>query len=221
MHLSECEAHYPAELSGGMQQRVGLARTFITDPDLLLLDEPFSALDPIIRKDLQDQFTRLCRDLQKTAVFITHDFAEAVRVGDRIGVMKDGKIIQIGAPREIVLNPSSDYVASFSSDIPKSHYLNASDVLKLGQKEPGPERRELAAPLPMDAPLGQIIAILGRDDVAIPIVDAQGRVAGTITRDALIRFIGQNATDFTMAAPDAGMPEKARDRPPARSKDYA
>ena len=114
---------YPEQLSGGMQQRVGLARALAVDPQVLFLDEPFSALDPLIRRDMQQEVIRLHRELGKTMVFITHDLSEAVKVGDRIAIMRDGAVVQIGTPEELVANPIDEYVANFVRDIAKSHVL--------------------------------------------------------------------------------------------------
>ncbi len=114
---------YPEQLSGGMQQRVGLARALAVDPQVLFLDEPFSALDPLIRRDMQTEVIRLHHQLGKTMVFITHDLAEAVKLGDRIAIMRDGAIVQIGTPEELVAQPADDYVANFVRDFPKSHIL--------------------------------------------------------------------------------------------------
>ena len=111
--LTGYEDRFPSELSGGMQQRVGLARALASDPEVLLMDEPFSALDPLIRRQLQDKFISLSTKLQKTAVFITHDLDEAVRIGNRIAIMKDGRIIQMDTPKEILNNPVNDYIRSF------------------------------------------------------------------------------------------------------------
>jgi glycine betaine/proline transport system ATP-binding protein len=111
--LSGWEDRYPSELSGGMQQRVGLARALATDPTILLMDEPFSALDPLIRRQLQDFFIDLSRRLRKTTIFVTHDLEEAIRVGTRIAIMKDGRIVQIGTPEQVVTRPADDYVADF------------------------------------------------------------------------------------------------------------
>ena len=110
---------FPSELSGGMQQRVGLARALASNPDVLLMDEPFSALDPLIHRQLQDQFMDLSANLQKTTVFITHDLDEAIRIGDRIAIMKDGRIVQIGTPEEIITKPVDDYVRDFVEGISK------------------------------------------------------------------------------------------------------
>ena len=114
---------YPDQLSGGMQQRVGLARALAVDPKVLFLDEPFSALDPLIRRDMQAEVIRLHHELGKTLVFITHDLAEAVKLGDRIAIMKDGAIVQIGTPEELVAAPADEYVENFVRDFPKSHVL--------------------------------------------------------------------------------------------------
>src|SRR5699024_3772290 len=108
---------YPSELSGGMQRRVGLARALANDPDILLMDEAFSALDPLIRKDMQDELMELQQRMHKTIVFITHDLYEALRIGDRIALMKDGSIVQIGTAEEILMNPANDYVERFVEDV--------------------------------------------------------------------------------------------------------
>ena len=121
---------YPAQLSGGMQQRVGLARALAVDPEVMFLDEPFSALDPLIRRDMQNEVIRLHRELGKTMVFITHDLAEAVKVGDRIAIMRDGKLIQVGTPEELVSNPIDDYVANFIKDFPRSHVITLRRIAR-------------------------------------------------------------------------------------------
>ena len=123
---------YPDELSGGMQQRVGLARAMAADPDILLMDEPFSALDPLIRKDLQDEFLKLSRKLKKTTLFITHDLDEAMRMGNRIAIMKDGRIEQTDTPENIVLRPATDYVSRFVSSISTLKYISAVEIMTPG-----------------------------------------------------------------------------------------
>lgn len=123
------ENYFPSELSGGQQQRVGIARSLCVEPEIWFLDEPFSALDPLIRREMQDEFLRLQSMLKKTIVFITHDFDEAIRLADRIAIMKDGKIIQIGAPEELVLNPADDYVAEFTGNIPRAKVLSVRAVM--------------------------------------------------------------------------------------------
>ncbi|WP_417453464.1 quaternary amine ABC transporter ATP-binding protein [Kiloniella sp.] len=123
--LSGRENYYPRELSGGQQQRVGIARSLAVEPEIWFLDEPFSALDPLIRREMQDEFIRLQNVLKKTIVFITHDFDEAIRLADRIAIMKDGKVIQIGTPEDLVMNPATDYVAEFTQHIPRAKVLTA------------------------------------------------------------------------------------------------
>ena len=120
---------YPEQLSGGMQQRVGLARALAADPDVLLMDEPFSALDPLIRKEMQEELVELQDRMQKTILFITHDLDEALKLGDRIAIMKDGIIVQLGTPEEILTNPADDYVASFVTDVDRSKVLTAENIM--------------------------------------------------------------------------------------------
>ena len=128
--LEGYENQYPDQLSGGMQQRVGLARALANDPDVLLMDEAFSALDPLIRKDMQDELLDLQSNMEKTIIFITHDLDEALRIGDRIALMKDGTIVQVGTPEEILMNPSNDYVERFVEDVDLSKVLTANHVMK-------------------------------------------------------------------------------------------
>lgn len=128
--LDGWEKHYPGELSGGMQQRVGIARALAVDPAILLFDEPFSALDPLIRREMQDELIILQKMMHKTIVFITHDFLEAVKLGDRIAIMKDGEIVQIGTPAQVVMSPATDYVREFTKDVPRSRVLNAQSVMQ-------------------------------------------------------------------------------------------
>jgi glycine betaine/proline transport system ATP-binding protein len=121
---------YPDELSGGMQQRVGLARALATDPEIMLFDEPFSALDPLIRRDMQDEVIRLQREVKKTMIFITHDLAEALKLGDRIAIMKDGRFVQVGTPEEVVAHPADDYVSDFTRDVPRAHVLTVRTIMR-------------------------------------------------------------------------------------------
>src|SRR3954470_6369865 len=135
--LSGYERSYPDQLSGGMQQRVGLARALANDPSLLLFDEPFSALDPLIRRDMQNEVIRLHHELRKTMVFITHDLQEALKLGDRILIMRDGAVVQIGTPDEVVGAPADEYVREFTSDVPKSHVLTLKWVMRAPDGDPG------------------------------------------------------------------------------------
>lgn len=130
VNLDGYEDRFPRELSGGMQQRVGLARALASDPEVLLMDEPFSALDPLIRRQLQEQFMALSAELNKTTVFITHDLDEAIRIGHRIAIMKDGRIVQIGTPEQIVTNPADDYVRDFVEGISKLKLVFAHSIME-------------------------------------------------------------------------------------------
>lgn len=121
---------YPSQLSGGMQQRVGLARALANDPEVLLMDEAFSALDPLIRKEMQDELLDLQERMKKTIIFITHDLDEALRIGDRIALMKDGSIVQVGTPEEILVNPANEYVEKFVEDVDRSKVLTAEHIMK-------------------------------------------------------------------------------------------
>jgi len=143
--LSGYSHAYPEQLSGGMQQRVGLARALAVDPEVLFLDEPFSALDPLIRRDMQQEVIRLHRELGKTMVFITHDLSEAVKVGDRIAIMRDGAIVQIGTPEDLVANPADEYVANFVRDIAKSHVLTLRHLARPAEGDEAIDGPELPA----------------------------------------------------------------------------
>jgi glycine betaine/proline transport system ATP-binding protein len=139
--LGGTEHLYPDQLSGGMQQRVGLARALAVDPEILFFDEPFSALDPLIRRDMQNEVIRLHHEVGKTMVFITHDLAEALKLGDRILIMRDGEVVQVGTPDQVVGAPADDYVKDFVSEVPKSHVLTLRWVMRdpaPGEAEDGP-----------------------------------------------------------------------------------
>lgn len=131
--LDGWEHHYPGELSGGMQQRVGIARALAVDPRILLFDEPFSALDPLIRREMQDELIKLQQMMHKTIIFITHDFLEAVKLGDHIAIMKDGEIVQRGTPAEVVMKPVNNYVREFTKDVPRANILAAGTIMKACQ----------------------------------------------------------------------------------------
>lgn len=133
--LSGKEDHYPIELSGGQQQRVGIARSLSTNPSLWLLDEPFSALDPLIREEMQDEVLRLQKSLSMTVIFVTHDFNEAARVGDRIVLLRNGQIIQVGSPAELILKPADDYVSAFTASAERSRILTAENFMQAGTPE--------------------------------------------------------------------------------------
>lgn len=173
---------YPQQLSGGMQQRVGLARALAVDPKILLFDEPFSALDPLIRKEMQDELIRLQKTMKRTIVFITHDFAEALRLGDRIAIMKDGAFDQVGTPEEIVSQPATDYVREFTTDVPRAKVLRVGSLVQAGQAG----RRTARA----DDRLETVIPLLLEDDEAIGVVDESGAPLGIVDRVAVARILG-------------------------------
>jgi len=178
------ENYFPGELSGGQQQRVGLARSLAVDPEIWLLDEPFSALDPLIRHDMQDEFLRLQQQLHKTIVFITHDFDEAVRLGDRIAILRDGRIEQLGTPENIVLNPANDYVARFAKDAPVGSLVRVHSVMRPGAD--GPNGHD-ATPILADQTLTEVAPRVLRADSPVPVHDADGRPVGHLDRDLLIK----------------------------------
>ncbi|BET51178.1 MULTISPECIES: betaine/proline/choline family ABC transporter ATP-binding protein [Streptomyces] len=188
--LAGWEKSWPDELSGGMQQRVGLARALATDADLLLMDESFSALDPLIRRDMQDQLLDLQKTLKKTIVFITHDLNEAMRLGDRIAVMRDGRIVQIGTAQDILIRPANDYVASFTKDVDRSRVLTAAAVMETDVR--GDEADcdcETALP---DTPFSELCAISARVPHAVAVVDGDRRLVGVVPAQRLIGFLGED-----------------------------
>jgi glycine betaine/proline transport system ATP-binding protein len=167
---------YPQQLSGGMQQRVGLARALAVDPEILLFDEPFSALDPLIRKEMQDELIRLQKTMQRTIIFITHDFAEALRLGDRIAIMKDGSFDQVGTPEEIVSNPATPYVREFVNDVPRAKVLSVGSVTVSGTAPEGARSVSASSRIEM------IIPMLLDNDEAIRVVDDSGATIGVVNR---------------------------------------
>jgi glycine betaine/proline transport system ATP-binding protein len=168
---------YPQQLSGGMQQRVGLARALAVDPEILLFDEPFSALDPLIRKEMQDELIRLQKTMQRTIIFITHDFAEALRLGDRIAIMKDGSFDQVGTPEEIVSNPATPYVREFVNDVPRAKVLSVRSVTENGSAPSG------ARTVRDTARIETIIPMLLERDEPISVIDISGTAIGIVSRN--------------------------------------
>ncbi len=171
--LEGWEDSVPDQLSGGMQQRVGLARALATNADVLLMDEAFSALDPLIRREMQDQMVELQRTLHKTIVFITHDLNEAMRLGDRVAVMRDGRIVQIGTPQQILAEPADDYVAQFVADVDRSRVLTARTVME----PPAPVVRA------DDAPARALEVLREWRATGLFVVDGARRMLGTLTDD--------------------------------------
>ena len=183
--LTGYEDRLPRELSGGMQQRVGIARALASDPEILLMDEPFSALDPLIRLQLQDQFKALVRDLNKSTLFITHDLDEAIRIGHRIAIMKDGVIVQIGTPEEIVTRPADDYVREFVQGISRLKLVRAHTIM-----EPLRNGAASAEAIRVDGEqdLDSLIDISVGSDHPLVVTEA-GRDVGVITKTTLLRGI--------------------------------
>jgi glycine betaine/proline transport system ATP-binding protein len=169
------EAYFPRELSGGQQQRVGIARSLAVEPDVWFLDEPFSALDPLIRAEMQDEFIRLQKLLKKTIVFITHDFDEATKLADRIGIMKDGRMVQLATAEEIVLHPADDYVAEFARNAPHQRIISVGAVME-------PVAADAAGEVSADAKIGDVAEQVLRAEKPVGVVDAQGRLVGSINR---------------------------------------
>jgi glycine betaine/proline transport system ATP-binding protein len=180
--LAGWEKSWPDELSGGMQQRVGLARALATDADLLLMDESFSALDPLIRRDMQDQLLELQKRLKKTIVFITHDLNEAMRLGDRIAVMRDGRIVQIGTAEEILLQPANDYVASFVQDVDRSRVLTAGAVME----KCSTDTKSTGESVTMDTPIADLCALSADSDEPIAVRSEEGKLRGLIPQHTLL-----------------------------------
>ncbi|NBA98577.1 glycine betaine/L-proline ABC transporter ATP-binding protein [Pseudomonas sp. R5(2019)] len=197
--LTDWTSRYPGELSGGMQQRVGLARAITADPEVILMDEPFSALDPLIRRQLQDEFRQLTKDLGKSAVFITHDLDEAIRIGDRIAIMKDGVIIQVGTAEDIVLNPADDYVAEFVAGISRLHLVRAHSVMTPVEvykaANPGSDVNRFTKTSP-EADINELIGLTIKSERdALAVVD-QGVVIGIITLRDLLRGVQGIPNEF-------------------------
>jgi len=175
--------HFPQQLSGGMQQRVGLARALAVDPEVLFFDEPFSALDPLIRRDMQDELINLQDSMRRTIVFITHDFAEAIKLGDRIAIMKDGVFDQVGTAAELIADPATDYVREFTKDVPKAKVVTAG-TLATGNPPNGDARRVAASDT-----IEMILPALLDDPSPINVVGEDGRIVGCIDRDAVSRLL--------------------------------
>ncbi|NOD29028.1 quaternary amine ABC transporter ATP-binding protein [Ruegeria atlantica] len=192
VNLTGYEDRLPKELSGGMQQRVGIARALASDPEILLMDEPFSALDPLIRLQLQDQFKALVAQLKKTTLFITHDLDEAIRIGHRIAIMKDGVIVQIGTPEDIVMNPSDDYVREFVQGISKLKLVKAHSIMEPLDSYSGP--LDGAPRADEGADLDQLIDLAVNSDLPVVITDA-GVDVGVVTKPRLLRGIQGGKND--------------------------
>ena len=176
--------HYPRELSGGMQQRVGLARAMAVDPEILMFDEPFSALDPLIRREMQDELLNIQAEVQKTMMFITHDFLEAIKMGDRIAIMKDGVIVQIGTPEEIVTDPVDSYVREFTEDVPRYKVLSVGKIMRDASDA---VLKNNAERVNAHAKLDSLIDIVTQCDGPLAVVDGDNQIIGEIDQTMILQ----------------------------------
>ena len=197
------ERSFPRQLSGGQQQRVGIARSLAVEPELWFLDEPFSALDPLIRRQMQDEFLRIQQRLKKSIVFITHDFLEALRIADRMMIMRDGMVVQAGAPADLILSPADDYVAEFTEDVPMVRVLKASDVLDPSQAaQPGMSQRDA------DTSVEDLLPLLAVHREGISMM-RDGASIGVVTAASVIAALAHEHHQRT--GPDAQAPERSGD----------
>ncbi|GHF84866.1 quaternary amine ABC transporter ATP-binding protein [Streptomyces griseosporeus] len=198
--LEGMEHRRPGQLSGGQRQRVGLARALAVDPEVLLFDEPFSALDPLIRRDMQEEVVRLHREEGRTMVFITHDLGEALKLGDRIALMRDGRVVQLGTPEEIVATPADDYVREFVRDVPREQVLTVRTAMRIATAEEagsGPAIRP-------EATVSEAIEAVARAGTPARVVDS-GRCLGVVDAEGLLGVVA-GATPPADAAPVVGTP---------------
>ena len=182
--LGGWDEHYPRELSGGMQQRVGLARAMAVDPEILIFDEPFSALDPLIRREMQDELIKIQEEVHKTMIFITHDFLEAIKMGDHIAIMKDGVIVQIGTPEEIVANPVDDYVREFTEDVPRYKVLSAGKVMRAPSEA---VTSNTSIQINQNAKLDSLIDVITQSNGALAVVDDENQIVGEIDQAIILK----------------------------------
>lgn len=187
--LSGRESYFPRELSGGQQQRVGIGRSLAVEPDVWFLDEPFSALDPLIRKEMQNEFMRLQSQLHKSIVFVTHDFDEAVRLGDRIAIMKDGLLVQIGTAEELVTEPANDYVKAFVEDAPKAKLISVGKIMSPMSGAADFALDNTNQPVSSDAVLQDVAQQVMIAEKPVPVVNQQGEPVGMITRERLAKAL--------------------------------
>ena len=177
------ENYFPRELSGGQQQRVGIARSLAVEPDIWFLDEPFSALDPLIRKEMQDEFLRLQEKLQKTIMFITHDFDEALKLADRIAIMKDGIIEQLDTPANIVLNPATEYVRKFTEEVPREKVLLIEDVMDASKNDLGDLK------VSKDEIIENVAEKILTQEKAVAVIDSKNEIVGSINPTKIINTV--------------------------------
>ncbi len=185
--LDDRDDYYPRELSGGQQQRVGIGRSLAVEPDTWFLDEPFSALDPLIRKEMQDEFIRLQSVLNKTIVFITHDFDEAIKLADRIIIMYEGLIVQVGTAEELVTKPSNNYVGEFTKNVSRSKLLSVGSIMDAPSEQTHPD-----ASVNQDDKVATIAAKVLETDQDVRVIDSENKVVGVLKRKKLIDALFQD-----------------------------
>ena len=178
------ENYFPRELSGGQQQRVGIARSLAVEPDIWFLDEPFSALDPLIRKEMQDEFLRLQEKLKKTIMFITHDFDEALKLADRIAIMKDGIIEQLDTPAKIVLNPATEYVKKFTEEVPREKVLKIEDVMEKPNNENLSDLK-----VSKDEIIENVAEKILTQEKSVAVTDVNNKIVGTVHPSKIIHTV--------------------------------
>jgi glycine betaine/proline transport system ATP-binding protein len=183
--LTGRENYFPRELSGGQQQRVGIARSLAVEPDIWFLDEPFSALDPLIRKEMQDEFLRLQGVLNKTILFVTHDFDEALRLADRIAIMKDGIIEQLDTPANIVLNPATEYVRKFTEEVPREKVLKIESVM-----DPFESNQDLSdLQVSKDAIIETVAEEVLSQQKPVAVLDNDGKIVGVLNCSTILHIL--------------------------------
>ena len=185
VELTGRENYFPRQLSGGQQQRVGIARSLAIEPDIWFLDEPFSALDPLIRKEMQDEFLRLQAALSKTILFVTHDFDEALRLADRIAIMKDGIIEQLDTPANIVLNPATEYVRKFTEEVPREKVLKVESVMD--PFDPAEDFSDIK--LSKDAIIETVAEAILNAGKPVSVVDASGEIVGAVHASKVVKIL--------------------------------
>ena len=191
--LNGFEHQYPSELSGGMQQRVGLARALATNPGILLMDEAFSALDPLIRNDMQEQLVELQSKLHKTIVFITHDLDESLKLGDHIGILNGGRLVQVGKPEEIIMNPADDYVAAFVKDVNRAKVLRAKTIMLSTEQNPlnGKKSAETLK-VNENSYVEEFLPLVLEQHSLVEVIDKQGNTTGFITEKEIAKSLSKS-----------------------------